>query len=231
MSPELYVGPLSTFYDGSWRVTEEPFVRKEPPSEDVQMVRMSVYRFDEEPAPKSSALQMEVESWRSRINHEFGSVLPSPLSWDETSTFSAAASPDFEALKLWIASLDNPDLRVTANWHAIQTPAFPEGMVKRFSHIFQAPDFWLPAKFEFSIDTNDPKGKSATLRSTHSLMRQLNDLNELSWKASPGAVEDWNLVRPGTGSSLESAAKYSFCEAFLAARYAGDKHLPMKLDY
>lgn len=230
MSPELYVGPLTTYYDGSWRVTEGPLVRREPWPEDTKMVRMAVYKFDEKPAKKPPARQAEIEAWRDQINHEFGSVLPSPLVWNEASSLSAAASPDFEALKLWIASLDNPDLRVKSNWNALQRPAVSTRMVERFFHIFHAPDLWLPAKFDFSIETSDPKGKPAVLGSTISLLHQLDDLNELSWKASLDVVEEWNLLLPGTGSSLENAARYSFCEAFLAARHACDAHLPMKFD-
>ncbi len=230
MSPELYVGPLTTYYDGSWRVTEGPFVRKEPRPEDAEMVRMYVYKFDEEPVPKSSALQEEIEEWRNRINHEFGSILPSLLSWDESSKLSAAASPLPGALELWIASLDNPDLRVGSNWQALRPPVVSERMAERFSHIVHAPDFWLPASFDFSIETSDPKGKPAVLGSTTSLLRQLEELNDLSWRAPAGVVEEWNLLLPGTNSSLENAAKYSFCETFLAARHACDVHLPMKFD-
>lgn len=230
MSPELYVGPLTTYYDGSWRVTEGPFVRKEPRPEDAEMVRMYVYNFNEEPAPKPPALQEEIDGWRDRINQEFGPILPSPLSWDESSNGSAAASPFPAALKLWIASLDDPDLRVKSNWSALPSPAVSERMTERFSHIFLAPDFWLPAPFEFSIKTNDPKGKPAVLGSTLSLLRQLEELNDLSWRAPFDIVEGWNLLLPGTNSSLENAAKYSFCEAYLAARHACDTHLPMKFD-
>lgn len=230
MSPELYVGPLTTYYDGSWRVTEGPFVRKEPRSEDVEMVRMYVYKFDEEPTPKSPALQEEIEGWRDRINQEFGSVLPSPLFWDESSNLSAAASPVPAALKLWIASLDNPDLRVKSNWHALQSPAVSERRAEHFSHIVHSPDLWLPATFDFSIETKDPKGKPAVLGSTVTLLRQLENLNDLSWKAPLKVVEEWNLLLPGTNSSLENAAKYSFCEVYLAARHAFDSHLPMRFD-
>lgn len=230
MSPELYVGPLMTFYDGSWRVTEGPFVPQEPRPEDAHMVRMYVYNFNEEPAPRSPALQEKIEEWRDRINREFGSILPSPLSWDESSKRSAAASPMPEALKLWIASLDNPSLRVQSNWSALPSPAVSERMAECFSHVVRAPDFWLPAPFEFSIETNDPEGKPAVLGSTISLLHQLEQLNELSWKAPFDIVEGWNLLLPGTNSSLENAAKYSFCEAYLAARHACDSHLPMKFD-
>lgn len=230
MSPELYVGPLTTYYDGSWKVTEGPFLRKEPRPEDAQMVRMYVYSFNEEPTPKSSALREEIQGWRDRINHEFGSILPSPLSWDESSNRSAAASPMPEALKLWIASLDDPSLRVKSNWSALPSPAVSERMAKRFSHIIQAPDFWLPASFEFSIETIDPKGKLAVLGSTISLLRQLDELNDLSWGAPFDQLEGWNMLLPGTNSSLETAAKYSFCETYLATQHACDAHLPMKFD-
>jgi hypothetical protein len=230
MSPELYVGPLTTYYDGSWRATEEPFVRKEPRAEDVEMVRVAVYNFNDEPAPISTALQEEIEGWRTRINREFASILPAPLAWDEADKRSAAATPLPEALKLWIASLDNPGLKVESNWSALPVQGVPERMVTRFSHIVRPPDIWLPATFEFSIETIDPKGKPAVLGSTISLLRQLGELNDLSWRAPVDILEGWNLLLPGTNSSLENAAKYSFCEAYLAARHACDTHLPMKFD-
>ncbi|MDI1284285.1 MAG: hypothetical protein PSV46_07805 [Reyranella sp.] len=184
MSPELFVGPLSIYHEGSWRVPAPPFVRPEPRPHDTEMVRMYQYKFasEEDPLPEPSAAQTElqtrIEAWRDRLNQTFASVLASPLAWDEAEKVSGAAQPDLHALKLWAASWDQPKIRKATDWRSIDARSVASrSTMVRFSQILEAPDLWLPAAFDFSINADDPMGEPAVLGSINSLWHQLDDLN------------------------------------------------------
>ncbi len=41
----------------------------------------------------------------------------------------------------------------------------------------------------------------------------------------------WGMASPSPGAPFEQAAKYGFSTLLTLAKYACEKHMPMKLDY
>jgi hypothetical protein len=229
---ELFVGALSSYYDGAWREPDPHLPEPRRRAQDVELVRVFVYTAGDPPVEKVQPdRRPEIEAWRDRLNVKFAPTFAGPLEWDEGADRSVVGKPDMQTLQLWIASIDRPEHARQWNRQSI-VPAdvTSSDMRARFSHIFSPPGFWLPAEFDFLVEADDPLGRPTTLGSTSSVLRQLEELNALSWQATAEEIEDWGLTLPGTEAPLEKAARHSFYEFYACAKLAVGHRLPMTLD-
>jgi hypothetical protein len=186
-------------------------------------------------------LQKEVATWRKRISKQLRGYIQGEIEWDESPGAPYFTDkPGWEsyvALALWAAYDDHPGLprpiTVVEDWTT--DPAWKasaaEGFRTQYEHVIQGPEIWLPVEFQSTLKTKDVRGKRITVGSSQSLLRELNLLNERTWRADATALKQWRFDGPGPRDSLEPNARFGLalfldlCEKSVAHR------LPMKLDY
>ncbi|MDP1748465.1 MAG: hypothetical protein Q8L22_03325 [Reyranella sp.] len=185
-------------------------------------------------------LHPAVLAWRSALSERLGDNIAAPLDWDET-----PGAPHFKgrldwgglaALVLWAAYAEHPGLRRASllpdEWE--RDPALArskaEGFRSRYSHIVRNVELWLPSAFLFTFESEDVGGHRVVVGSVPTLLRQLIDLNDATWKADAAAVKEWGRRSPPDDAPLELRARYGFAAMVGAARQAARYRLPMKLD-
>ena len=139
---------------------------------------------------------------------------------------------------LWAAYADTPALRRPATlpeeWD--DDPALvrcnAESFKSRFSHLVRNVELWLPAPLPFTFEGEDVGGRRIVIGSTETLLRQLGDLNNATWKAKTEEIAGWSRrPPPAEAGALESLARYAFSVMSDLARKAVEHRLPMKLDF
>lgn len=185
-------------------------------------------------------LHPAVLAWRGALSERLGDNIAAPLDWDETPD-----APHFKgrldwgglaALVLWAAYAEHPGLRRASllpdEWERdpALTRSKAEGFRSRYSHIVRNVELWLPSDFLFTFESEDVVGHRVVVGSVPTLLRQLVDLNDATWKADAAAVKEWGRRSPPDAAPLELRARYGFAAMVGAARQAARYRLPMKLD-
>jgi hypothetical protein len=141
----------------------------------------------------------------------------------------------FNALKLWAAYAENPDLMPPLRSGELEEdPAYQRSTANaesRFPLIIRNLEFWLPSPFEFTFKAEAPTGSLVEFGSSTHLLKHLQDLNDVTWKADQATIATWGMVATRPEAPFERAAKYGFSTMFTLAQYACEKRMPMKLDY
>ena len=234
MALDIYIGALTTYYERGrkwdWKTPDR--------APGVETIPVMVITIGENLAADRRERRVDMAVWRERLSDFLGSRITRPLDWDETKTIYAVATPYHEgmrALRLWAAYAECPDLELPLN--AVEPrddPAYLrstgiEGST-RFSQVIRNIDLWLPSEFDFIFIAEGPDEKPTDFGSGLALLKQLEDLNDATWKATQQTIEGWEEAGLPSNGSLEQEAKYGFSQVFLAAQFARDKQLPMMLD-
>jgi len=234
MALDIYIGALTTYYEQrrrwDWKTPDR--------APGVETIPVMVITIGENLAADRRERRVDIADWRERLSNFLGSRITQPLDWDETNTIYAVATPyhdGMRALRLWAAYAEFPDLGLPLNSVELRDdPAYLrstgiEGGT-RLSQIIRNINLWLPSEFDFIFKAEGADEKLADFGSGLALLRQLEDLNDATWKASQHAIEGWEEAGLPSSGSLEQEAKYGFSQVFLAAQFARDKQIPMMLD-
>jgi hypothetical protein len=231
MTLNIYVGALTYFWEWEWLPAEGP--PKPEPS-----LPITVLMTRETHQTEIQLRRDEIVAWRARLSKELGSKIPAPLDWDETETEYGVATPHHDgmrAVRLWAAYADHPDLQLPLRDMELKDDrAYLRSMKPeadtRYLQIIGNTDYWLPSSFDFTFKVEGPDGEPADVGSTPTLLKQLQDLNEATWKATQKTIEEWEEIGLPSDGSLEEKARYGFSQLFLIAQYACNKGMPMKIN-
>lgn len=238
MALDVYVGSLTRYYAGDWENVAERAVR----ARGVQAgPRRRHPRGATARARESGPIQSAVLSWREALAASLGDSLPAPLDWDETPDAAYfTGRPDwdgFGALVLWAAYAEHPALRrpITLPEEWDEDPALVQcnaaGFRSRYSHLVRNVELWLPSPFEFTFEGEDVDRRRIVVGSAATLVRQLTDLNDATWKAADVEIADWEAEPAPDEAPLEPRARHAYAVLAGLARQAAGHRLPMKLDF
>ncbi len=235
MALDVYVGPLTRYYAGEWENLSEQTARD----------RASPFRIGRrgtgDPDPDSEAIRQAILDWRSAVSESLGQRIAAPLDWSEAADapyFTGRPGWDgFGSLVLWAAYAEHPAARRPANlpeeWD--NDPALmrsnAEGFRSRYAHLVRNVELWLPGAFKFTFEGEDVDGRRVVVGSTAMLRRQLDDLNNATWKADSRIVAAWGRDPLADDAPLEQSARYAFAVLRDLSERAVQQRSPMKLDY
>lgn len=92
-------------------------------------------------------------------------------------------------------------------------------------------EIWLPGPVNLSFGTVDPAGVRRRVAFVPTLLLELYDLNDRTWKASMEEIASWSRDAPPVGVTLDSHAKFAYSILLRLAQTAMTDRLPMLLDY
>jgi hypothetical protein len=245
MGLDVYVGPLTRYYDGDWENAGERAAREralgaatvrrpvptKPPGNDKGRDKIR----------ETERIRQAVLMWREVLGNSLGTNVEGPLEWNEVEDapyFTGGPGWDgFGSLVLWAAYAEHPLLRVPAalpeEWD--NDPALvrcnAEGFRSRYSHLVRNVELWLPVDFAFTFEGEDVDRRRVVFGSATTLARQLAELNAATWKVRTAEAAAWAQRRPDDAASLELKARYAFAVMTDLATRAVDHRLPMKLDF
>ena len=223
MDLNIYAGPLTQYYAGNWTVPDGGGC---------------------EPAEMTAAeIQEAAEDWQADLVRALTGDDGGPeFIWDEAADGPYFAWPlsweCFEALRLYAASGiyggNRPD-EFPAGGALDDFPVFESVRDDEEMNwsIFIGTLLWLPIEEEFSFKSQLPTGQEATISTAGSLLCELGQVNDLSWKEAEENLIEWvHTEGPAAGNrQTESMAKYAFSVLYRAALYALDHEVPVILDY
>jgi hypothetical protein len=231
---DVYVGPLTLYYAGQWENVAQRYAREHGGT--YHMIRTEG---SDDRVTDLEVLRPALVEWRSQLSEALGSNISEPLDWVETSNEYATARPNwdgFASLRLWAAYAEHPDLELPLRCGELEEdPAYLRSMAKeaetRYPLIIRSLEFWLPSPFEFTFKAGGPNGDAVEFGSAPYLLKNLQDLNDATWKADQETIATWGMVAPSPEAPFEQAAKYGFSTMLTLAQYACEKRMPIKLDY
>ncbi len=232
---DVYVGPLTLYYAGQWENLGQRYARQSGGT--YHMIRTEG---SDDRVTDLAVLRPALVEWRRQLNEALGSNIAEPLDWDEASSEYATGRPNWDgyiALRLWAAYAEHPDLMLPLHAGELEEdPAYRRSTAKaagssRFPHLIRSIEFWLPSPFEFTFKADAPNGDAVDFGSAATLLEHLQDLNDATWKADQATIAMWGMASPSPEAPFEQAAKYGFSTLLTLAKYACEKHMPMKLDY
>lgn len=234
MALDVYVGPLAVYCCGQWENIGQAWARER--GFQHHQIRL---RDESDAVRDPEIVRRMVVDWRQGLSDALGRNLPSRLDWDEQTEDYMTARPGFEglgALILWASYAEHPDLARPEHYADFaEDPAYrrsaPNDAQSHFPAIIRETEFWLLADFEFTFKASGPNGDAVMFSSAFGLLRQLRQLNEMTWQADQLTLQSWNVDWPGDSAPLEALAQYAFSDMLAIASYACAKGMPIKLDY
>ena len=191
----------------------------------------------EVPAASASA---EYVAWRRSLTAalETYGLAPPP----DAPAGAAAASDElgwsaYGGLAMWAAYTEHPGLERPATepeeWHkdpAVLASA-ATGFASRFATLTRGVELWLPGTFAPVIEIAAPGGDALDAGSTGALVRELDELNAATWRASAAEILGWRDTVDGGSPRLEDLARRGFSTFVRLASRVRGKPLALWLDY
>ncbi|MBX9950610.1 MAG: hypothetical protein K2Y39_15685 [Candidatus Obscuribacterales bacterium] len=241
MALDVYVGSLTRYYLGDWETPIQRYARES----GKQVLRVEVANKGESNSDDvikdPEIVRSYVISWRNALNTALGEYLSCPLDWDETSTapyFSEQLRWDnLSSLKLWAAYLEHPDLirpnNCVVDWTKdVAFKRIVEDPSKtKYPNLLKDPTTWLPADFKpLVFETEEANGHTTTFGSVAGLKDELDEINELTWKADKATIEKWKRDSTAPSAPLEEGARFGFALLSVLSSIALERKLVMRLD-
>lgn len=243
MGLDVYVGPLSRYYAGSWETIVQQIGRQT--GLNVEVIRLPqskpgllsrlVDRVIRRSPPDPVTL---VRAWQTSLRH----YAPSGVEFDwsdrpDGQYFTDKPAWDcYGALMLWAAYDETPpsSRRATAEetWSSDATYlASMKNERSRYRHLIANTELWLPIEFDLPFSAAMPFGDPAVIGSSIRLLSELHDLNDRTWRATPAEIDEWRREGAPYRAPLEKSAQMGFAVFRELAGKSVEFRLPMKLDY
>ena len=235
MGLDIYVGPLTRYYLGDWKLSTQGW------AESIG-IPFSVLRGSEGPEEKADpqVVRRSVSAWKEAVTRALKKHVRKPIEWDESDQapyFTQKPGWDgFESLRLWAAYEEHPKIvrpsqRVeSADVDPAIQESQEEGFWTRYPQIVQEIEIWIPCDFDFVFGFEDVFGDDIKVGSSVALLNELKLLNERSWKFDLG-VNEGRLEVPMEGDPLEQDARQGFAIMVPLCVSSVEQRLPIKLDY
>lgn len=242
MGLDVYVGSLSRYYAGEW----ETIVQRMAREQGVPFRRIEAT--DPGGRPSVDDARSAILTWRDSLTKAVlgeGIVL---MDWDESAEGECETDkPNWDcyiALLLFAAREEHPHARSPKSLFGMfrkkpqewnEDPAYQAslgaGSKSRYGHLLGNTEFWLPYEENVIFEGPAPTGNQVMYGSSIVLLRQLEDLNARTWKASASVLAQWNENGADSESAAEDRARFAFALMYRLAGVAVARRLPMKLDY
>ncbi|MBI3272637.1 MAG: hypothetical protein HYZ53_26850 [Planctomycetes bacterium] len=236
MGLDVYVGSLTRYYAGDWKTIVQQ--AGERAGFKVVVARPNQ---PQDAVVDRAQVHAHVLAWREGLTEALGEHVQQPLDWDESAEspyFTNKPAWDcYSDLLLWAAHDEHPhfgrpehcveDWTKDPAWKASNAAEFQS----RFSHLLRPVQLWLPVDFTFTFSAVDPTGSQVGMGSSVTLLRQMLELNERTWKAGGAQLDTWRRAGAEQGATLETGARFAFSLLLALTRDAVEHRLPMKLDY
>lgn len=234
MSLDVYVGSLTRYFLRDWETEAQRWVREEGLSD--QLVPPP------EPGPAQDPAQVHelIEGWRDALAQELDSKLSAPLSWDERPDAPYfTRRPGWAAygqLLVW-AAYDElagkpPPQDTLPPWE--QDPVYLRAATSsiRYTQILRGAVWWLPVDFPWMFVADDPGGHERGIGSSVVLLRELELLNQRTFKLSGDALAEAGKIGvPRAGMPPEQAARFALAMCMELARKSVENRLLYILDF
>ena len=99
-----------------------------------------------------------------------------------------------------------------------------------FSQMFEV-EVWLPCPFPFTFRAADLSGNEVRFGSSVTLLQQLRQLNNESFRADAETLARWKFDGAGSQDTFEHTARFGLAMFLRHAQLSVEHRLPMKLDY
>ena len=106
-----------------------------------------------------------------------------------------------------------------------------ENAASRYPQLVKGVEIWLPVDFNLTFRAPDAAGEPTTFGSSVGLQRELELLNDRTWKADDATVAAWREEGSERGAPLESGARFALAVLLPLVRRANVERLVVKLDY
>lgn len=258
MGLDIYAGTLTRYYTNNWKSAAQQwaeangfsFQRITPEGENTGS--------SEELNPQE--VQRGMENWQSQILTAISPKDRPPYeAWtedNETSYYTDKPDWDaFGALLLYAASRVYKEpfpKTVEKNWNFENHPLIQRmgEDEERLWSLFIGASWWLPIEDGLAFNAPCPTDQEVTFSTTGALRRELEQINEMGWKASEDAILGWtntegypadgtiqngkltgDKITEHTSYDTESLAKYAFSIFWKAAKFSMEKRVPILLDF
>lgn len=239
MGLDVYVGSLSRYYAGDWETIAQRLGREQ--GVPVEIIRRSGAEQDGPPLSPREA-HAAILRWRAWLSQPLRAEGIDALDWDERLDAPYATDkPDWSgygALLVWAAREEYPrwfarKMWNEKDWHKDRSyrRGLRAGVKSRYGQLIVGPEFWLPADFIGVIDATGPSGEETRIGSLIQLRRQLDLLNERTWRAEAAAIATWRRGADLDDRLLEDRARLGFAIFDHLTTFAIEHRLVMKLDY
>jgi hypothetical protein len=213
MALDIYVGPLTRFYTGSWCSIIVQFTEGLDPAcgaLDGEIERNADVQVDTPEGLKTIEVKSnrkyiqpfatageEIERWRQALNQTLPVHPGRPLDWPESNNgvyfTDKPGWTAYAALQLWAAHEEHPEFEAPATGlESIATdPAFElssdEHAVTRYPNLLRS-NFWLPGEYSFTSRGQAPTRNDVTFGFSTALVKELDELNARTWRADEATV-------------------------------------------
>ncbi len=261
MGLDIYAGTLTRYYSHNWK----NIVQQTAEANGQKCVMLDEHG-DEIKAVEDKAEIMEIRDiicqwveYLAKALGQFVTPLPHPL-WDEMNERDYFTDkPDceaFGALLMFLAChIQNCPLPeyVETGWDFFDDPiAKNSKMLATDSSLLSNVTLWLPIPTYSIFVTNLPNGQEAHVSSLQMLKRELEELNQKTWKADEATILSWRndkyyipikrkvselvfgLVfskKQGDRYRTEELAQSAFSILYQAVNFAIEQDVPLLLDY
>jgi hypothetical protein len=96
--------------------------------------------------------------------------------------------------------------------------------------MFEA-EVWLPCRFPFTFRALDLAGNEMRFGSSVTLLEQLRQLNNETYRAAPELLARWKFDGAGSQDTFDRTAQFGLAMFLHHAQLSVEHRLPMKLDY
>jgi hypothetical protein len=233
---DVYVGSLTRYYAGDWELATARVARE-------LGTKFEVARTDNPPDAIRDPEQIRpiVIEWRKKLSESLAGSLANPLDWVEESDapyFTDKPAWDgYQALLLWAAYEEHPELRIPAHLPANMSEdmaivlSTSEHYKTHYPTLLSDTRIWLPIDFSFFFRAPDCAGREVMIGSSFSLSRELDNLNKRTWNASEAELSNFAFEGSEKGVPLEIAARFALALFQRHAALSASHRLPMLLDW
>jgi len=241
MALDLYAGPLTRYYLGDWENIGERFAREHGLEYITVNPSAEEAHASEDVVTDPDVIRSAIYDWREVMTEGLAENLESPLEWDESRD-----APHFTDRPQWegyaglqlLAALEenaeiNPPDVLAEDWE--QNPALQASRADDFTqteylHLLSA-ELWLPTPFPFTFRFMELTGNELCIGSAPTMLRELQLLNERTFKGDAEERKYWREDTPEFGEPFEIAARFGLAVFMDLAEQAIAHRLPLKLDY
>lgn len=230
MGLDIYVGPLSRYYGRSWRTIVQQAAGESGMECVIVRANQSEETVSSDDAQKvvlewrqqlARALGIELE-WNESVNGEYYTDKPA---WDCYWALVLHASIEMfpGAKRRWWSSKEPH-----------QHPAYRKARATvdgRYSQLVSETEFWLPIGQNLLFRGQSVQGIAVGFGTTYALLRQLEELNQRTWRAETGELEHWMREGADVDADEDVKARFAFAVMHSLAFLACKHRLPMLLDY
>lgn len=257
MGLDIYVGTLTRYYSGNWKLINQQIAEQEGMSFSIRTPE-GEYTPPAHNQEEIEEIQNTIEEWQTYLLDSMPKDYKETM-WDENMTkgyFTDKPGWDaWEALAIfqYATLLNNPFPKTFCENMLGKYSLLEEGEEKGIQSSLMKVQLWLPLKHSIMFSFTDPMNKDATMATVSFLENELIELNNTTWKADERTILSWRndeYYNPVKENNIfltrlshkknknnvptyytESLAKCAYSILYQAVKFAKDNNVPIVWDY